>query len=223
MRTKLVAVALAVLVVLSGCSAIDINRPADNASNTTEAPGGAGAPAEGTDDAETGDADETVTEQAADPATRTATADAGTTEPTATPASNVLRLSNGDDEDYVVAVTVTKGPIEAVKLHNGDDSTDIVVLDGRSVDDVLTADTVDVEPIEVVQASQEFAVDSGETVTETLPGGERRHVLVELLTDDEAATVVGAGVVTCTAGDTIGEVSVIVDGDDVEVTRQCGD
>ena len=42
MGKRVVAVALVVFVVLAGCSAIEINRPA--AENATDAPGGPGAP-----------------------------------------------------------------------------------------------------------------------------------------------------------------------------------
>lgn len=227
MRGTLVAVVLAALVALSGCSAIDINRPADDESNATDASGGsggAGAPAAGTTDDESaaGGGGETATEQAADAVPPTAT-EAATAEPTATPLAEVLELVNDGERDYVVAVTVTNGPVEAVKLARADDSTEVVVLDGRPLDEVLTADTVDVAPVEVVEASEEYEVDPDDSVTETLPGDERRHVLVEVRTDDEATTVVGGAVVTCSAGETVGEVSVVVDGDGVAVTSQCVD
>lgn len=221
MRQKFGAVALAVLLALAGCSAIDINRPADDAANATDASGGAGAPTG--EDGSGDDTDGTDTEQAADAATPTATEGPATAEPTATPVTNVLRLANDGEQDYVVSVTVTNDPVEAVKLVRADDSTDVVVLDGRSLDDVLTADTVDVRPIEVVEASQEYEVDAGESVTETLPGDERRHALVEVRTDDEETTVVGGAVLACRAGETVGEVSVTVDGDATDVTSQCVD
>ncbi|MFD1511752.1 hypothetical protein [Halomarina rubra] len=225
MRRTVVVVALAALVVLAGCSAIDVNRPADNASNESDAPGGPGAPTtDGSDTATTDDTDDTDdTDQAARGETETVTDDAGTAEPTATPVPETLRLTNDGGADYVVAVTVTKGPIEAVKLAKADGSTDVVVLDEQSLDDALTFDTVDVRPVEVVQANTEVEVDPGESLTTDLPGEDRRYVLVEVHVDDEERTVVGATTLSCSVGESVADVSVTVDGDDVDVTSVCAD
>lgn len=227
-----VAVALVTLVVLAGCSAVEINRPADGGSNGTDADAGPGAPTDDAGAAETDrddgdDAEETEGEQAAAGNTPTATEegvadDARTTaEPTPTPEVNRIELTNGGDRDYVVSVTVTRGPIEAVRLDLSNEETDIVVLEGRALADVLTFDTVDVRPIEVVEATGEFEIDPEESFARSLPGEDRRHVLVEVREEDEGGAVVGGAVFACSPGESLDDVTVTVDGDAVDVAGEC--
>jgi hypothetical protein len=234
MGKRVVAVALVVFVVLAGCSAIEINRPA--AENATDAPGGPGAPtdvgpgATATPGADAGDAETGVTttpatgDGADGGATTAGGATAATPDPTPTPVPEVLAVTNDGERDYVVSVTVTRGPIEAVELDRSDGSTDIVRLDGRSIDEVLTVDTVDVRPIEVVETTESYELDPDESIETALPGDERRHVLVEVnVEDDEEPLAVGGAVVTCPAGETVGEVTVDVDEVGADVTGRCVD
>jgi hypothetical protein len=231
MGKRVVAVALVVFVVLAGCSAIEINRPA--AENATDAPGGPGAPtdvepgATATPDAGGAGAGVTTTPATGDGSDRGATTTGGATatpDPTPTPVPEVLAVTNDGERDYVVSVTVTRGPIEAVELDRSDGSTDIVRLEGRSIEEVLTVDTVDVRPIEVVETTESYELDPGESIETALPGDERRHVLVEVnVEDDEEPLAVGGAVVTCPTGETVGEVTVDVDEDGADVTGRCVD
>jgi len=231
MRRIVVAVALVTLVVLAGCSAVEINRPADEASNETGTDAGPGAPTDDaaeTDREDGDDAEDTETEgeQAANGNTPTATeegaaSDRTTTAPTATPEVNRIELTNDGERDYVVSVTVTRGPIEAVRLDLSSEETDIVVLEGRALADVLTFDTVDVRPIEVVEATAEYEIDPEESFARALPGEDRQHVLVEVREEDEGGTVVGGAVFDCSPGESLDDVTVTVDGDGADVAGEC--
>jgi hypothetical protein len=230
MKQTVVAVALVALVVLAGCSAVNINRPADVASNeTTDAAGGPGAPDDGGnamgDTATTtsaGDDDEEVaTEDGAGDDTETGSDDAGAADPTTAPDVNRLELTNEGEQDYIVSVTVTKGPIDGVKLDRTDGSTEVAVLDDKTLDDVLTFDTVDVRPIEIVQASEEYDLDAGGSTTTSLPGEERRYVLVEVREEGEEGVVVGGSVLTCAAGESLDELVVTTDGENVFIRGEC--
>ncbi|MWG35571.1 hypothetical protein [Halomarina oriensis] len=224
MKRTVVAVALVMVVVLAGCSAVNINRPADEASNvtTTDAAGGPGAPTEDGENAmDETTATESGDEQAAAGETTAVTDEASTADPTPTPEVNRLELTNDGEREYVVSVTVTKGPIEAVKLDRSDGSTDIVVLDDRTLDEVLTFDTLDVRPIEVVRATEEYDVDAGASFTRSLPGEERRYVLVEVREEGEDGVVVGGAVLSCAADASVDELAVTADGEDVTVQGEC--
>ncbi|WP_254537148.1 hypothetical protein [Halomarina litorea] len=238
MNRTLLAVSLAALVVLAGCSAIQINRP--QANDTAEASpiatvGAAPSGGETTNGAtestdggdETDDRDSTdgePTDGGEGPETATATP-TPTPEPER-PADSVVFRNDGSD-DVLVDLTLADGPATAYKVYHANGSVDVVELGDEPVGSLVAPTVTDLVPIEPVRGEATYEVDAGETPTADLPGGESWTTLVVEVTtaedDEEDRRVVAATRLACDGNDTPGRVRVNVTDGGVTAEGDCLD
>lgn len=234
MNRTFLAVALASLVVLSGCSAVQINRPQanDTATPTTVGAGPAGeetdeATSEATDDEATGTTEDGTApegETTDDPATATATP-TPTPEPER-PADGVVFRNDGS-ADALVDLTLADGPATAYKVYHADGSVDVVELGDEPVESLLAPNVTDLVPIEPVRGEATYEVDGGETLTADLPAGESWTTLVVEVTtaadEEEDRRVLAATRLACDGDDTPGRVQVNVTDGGVTAEGDCLD
>lgn len=231
MDRPLLAVALAALLVLAGCSAVQINRPdateTDAPTATATAVDAGPSAGDGTEAADspepTGDADE------ATDGTEPDAAATSTPEPDSLPANAVV-LRNDGASDVLVDLTLADGPATAYKVRYVDGSVAVTELGDVPVGTLAGPSVVDLAPIEPVRGSATYEVDAGETRTGDLPDGESWTTLVVEVTttgddreDREDRRVLAATRLACSDDDTPGRVRVNVTADGVRAAGDCLD